>query len=178
MLSGDEMLARLSEAVGALDQPSMDAINTYFVSWGARQAGLKVTLSGLGGDEVFGGYSTFRRTAHFQRLAAIGSNLPRSLSHGGGFSRNRAGGHFVSSDAARKLTACLSSAESMLMLSFWPHAFHAGTSCCFARGPQSEWCDTPVGHLAYGNCAAGEGTRRLCGRDLHGSPLLFWSTRC
>ena len=44
MLTGDEMLARLSDAVGALDQPSMDGINTYFVSWSARQAGLKVAL--------------------------------------------------------------------------------------------------------------------------------------
>ena len=47
-LTGDDMLARLNEAVGALDQPSMDGINTYFVSWAARQAGLKVALSGLG----------------------------------------------------------------------------------------------------------------------------------
>jgi asparagine synthetase B (glutamine-hydrolysing) len=79
MLSGDQMLARLSEAVNALDQPSMDGINTYFVSWGAAQAGLKVAISGLGGDEVFGGYNTFSRTAHFQRLAAIGGILRQSL---------------------------------------------------------------------------------------------------
>jgi len=52
-LSGEAVLARLDEALGALDQPTMDGINTYFVSWAARQVGLKVALSGLGGDELF-----------------------------------------------------------------------------------------------------------------------------
>jgi asparagine synthase (glutamine-hydrolysing) len=120
MLSGDEMLARLSEAVAALDQPSMDGINTYFVSWGAAQAGLKVTLSGLGGDEVFGGYNTFRRTAHFQKLAALGTNMPRSLRTAVTSVVTGAGGHFVSGDAARKLTAILSNGESL------PDAFYFG----------------------------------------------------
>src|SRR3984893_13748574 len=41
-LEGDAMVSRLDEAVSALDQPSMDGINTYFVSWAAREAGLKV----------------------------------------------------------------------------------------------------------------------------------------
>ncbi|MGI8838996.1 MAG: asparagine synthetase B family protein [Pyrinomonadaceae bacterium] len=120
MLSGDEMLARLSDAVGALDQPSMDGINTYFVSWGATQAGLKVTLSGLGGDEVFGGYQTFARTAHFQRLATLGNNMPRSLRTAVASAVTGAGGHFVSQDAARKLTAIFSSGESL------PDAFYFG----------------------------------------------------
>jgi asparagine synthase (glutamine-hydrolysing) len=46
-LQGADMLARLDEAVFALDQPSMDGVNTYFVSWAARQVGLKVALSGI-----------------------------------------------------------------------------------------------------------------------------------
>jgi len=67
-LDGDAMLGRLDEAIGALDQPTMDGINTYFVSWAAREVGLKVALSGLGGDELFAGYRTFENVPRLERL--------------------------------------------------------------------------------------------------------------
>jgi asparagine synthase (glutamine-hydrolysing) len=76
-LSDQEMLARLDEAVSSFDQPSMDGINTYFVSWAARQAGLKVALSGLGSDELFGGYASFRDAPRVASLAAMARVLPR-----------------------------------------------------------------------------------------------------
>jgi asparagine synthase (glutamine-hydrolysing) len=68
-LSGEDMVTRLDEAIDAFDQPSMDGVNTYFVSWAARQAGLKVALSGLGSDELFGGYTSFRATRAVAKLA-------------------------------------------------------------------------------------------------------------
>jgi asparagine synthase (glutamine-hydrolysing) len=42
-----------------MDQPTMDGINTYFISRQARAAGVKVALFVLGGDEMFAGYSSF-----------------------------------------------------------------------------------------------------------------------
>jgi asparagine synthase (glutamine-hydrolysing) len=78
-LQGDAIPARLDEALAALDLPSMDGINTYFVSWAAREVGLKVALSGLGGDELFAGYSTFSDTPKLSQLAAAASLVPSPL---------------------------------------------------------------------------------------------------
>ena len=75
-LHGADMLGRLDEALVALDQPTMDGINTYFVSWAAREVGLKVALSGLGGDELFAGYQTFRDTPKLQRLGTLSHFVP------------------------------------------------------------------------------------------------------
>jgi asparagine synthase (glutamine-hydrolysing) len=51
----------LSDVWKAMDQPSIDAINAYFITKFAKEEGLKVVLSGLGADEIFGGYSSFKR---------------------------------------------------------------------------------------------------------------------
>ena len=55
-LSGADLRAALEPALTAQDQPSIDALNTWIVSRAARESGLKAALSGLGGDELFGGY--------------------------------------------------------------------------------------------------------------------------
>src|SRR5208283_5251251 len=78
-LQGTDMLMRIDEAIAALDQPTMDGFNTYFVSWAARQVGLQVALSGLGGDELFAGYQTFSDTSRLARLDLLSRFVPEAF---------------------------------------------------------------------------------------------------
>lgn len=65
----------LPEIFAAMDQPSIDGVNTWFVSKATREAGLKVAISGLGGDELFAGYPSFAQVPVWRRylgpLAAV-----------------------------------------------------------------------------------------------------------
>lgn len=60
----------------AMDQPSVDGVNTWFVSKACREMGLKVALSGLGGDELLAGYSTFRSVPRMFHRAGPLTKLP------------------------------------------------------------------------------------------------------
>lgn len=71
-----EFLADLPRIFDAMDQPSIDGVNTWFVAKAARECGLKVALSGLGGDELFGGYSSFRDIPRWSRWLRLPSSVP------------------------------------------------------------------------------------------------------
>ena len=75
-ISQDNFDAENDKLFEAMDQPSIDGVNTYFVSWAARALGFKAALSGLGGDEVFGGYPSYRQVP---RLVSIGRLVPGKL---------------------------------------------------------------------------------------------------
>ncbi len=60
----------------AMDQPSIDGVNTWFVSKAAKEAGLKVALSGLGGDELLAGYPSFRDIPRWRRRYGISARVP------------------------------------------------------------------------------------------------------
>jgi asparagine synthase (glutamine-hydrolysing) len=113
LLDSNDLLARLPNAVASLDQPSIDGVNTYFVSSAARQAGLKVALSGLGGDEVFGGYSSFRRTPHYQKIASLGGRIPDGLRSAMTAAFSGASEGIAPGDAARKIAALWNQPESL-----------------------------------------------------------------
>ncbi|MBZ5703474.1 MAG: asparagine synthase (glutamine-hydrolyzing) [Acidobacteriia bacterium] len=104
-LGGAEMLGHLENALGALDQPTMDGMNTYLVAWAARQVGLKVALSGLGGDELFAGYRTFRDVPRLRGLAQLARLFPAALRHMTAPLAERIAALAAAPDAARKAAA-------------------------------------------------------------------------
>jgi asparagine synthase (glutamine-hydrolysing) len=66
----------LPRILEAMDLPTIDAINTWFVAKAARELGLKVAISGVGGDELLGGYPSFKDVPRWVRLMAIPSRVP------------------------------------------------------------------------------------------------------
>ncbi|MDX2257891.1 MAG: asparagine synthase (glutamine-hydrolyzing) [Hyphomicrobiaceae bacterium] len=83
-VSEAEFTADLPAILTAMDQPTIDGINTWFVAKAARELGLKVAISGLGGDELFGGYPSFSFVPQAVRRLQWPSRVPflgRGLRH-------------------------------------------------------------------------------------------------
>jgi asparagine synthase (glutamine-hydrolysing) len=72
----DQFDATLDDFLRRMDQPTIDGLNTYFVSQAAARQGLKVALSGLGGDELFGGYPSFRQIPLLLKLGRWTDHRP------------------------------------------------------------------------------------------------------
>ena len=79
MLTEQRFIAQLDAALGSLDQPSFDGLNTYYMSQAVRDAGFKVALAGTGGDELFGGYASFRDLPTLLRFLTFAKWLPQSV---------------------------------------------------------------------------------------------------
>jgi asparagine synthase (glutamine-hydrolysing) len=75
-ISAQTALESLPGALSSMDQPSIDGFNTYLVARETRAAGIKVALSGLGGDEMFAGYQSFRSVPRMEKLLSVWSALP------------------------------------------------------------------------------------------------------
>ena len=76
LLGEQEFRTDIERIFSVMDQPSIDGVNTYFVSKAAHELGLKVVLSGLGGDELFGGYNSFVDIPRWVHRFALPSRIP------------------------------------------------------------------------------------------------------
>jgi asparagine synthase (glutamine-hydrolysing) len=75
VLSGAEVLAGIDSFCDAIDQPSVDGLNTFLVAGAARAQGLTVAVSGLGGDELLAGYPVFERAWRCHHSSGVGAGL-------------------------------------------------------------------------------------------------------
>jgi asparagine synthase (glutamine-hydrolysing) len=82
-LDEGELLSLLPRALGDMDHPTIDGINTYVVSKAVHDAGIKVALSGLGGDELFAGYPSFRRAQLLRKLSVVPKSVRMATANAG-----------------------------------------------------------------------------------------------
>lgn len=78
-VTGAQVRGALPHAMSSFDQPSVDGLNTYFVSKAVREAGLTVALSGVGGDELFGGYGGHDLALRATRAGQLLRRVPRAV---------------------------------------------------------------------------------------------------
>ena len=79
LLSERDLIENLPPALASMDQPTVDGINTYMISQAAKNMGLKVALSGLGGDELFAGYNSFSLVPRLNKIKKVLNSLPTGL---------------------------------------------------------------------------------------------------
>lgn len=86
LVEEEEFHEHLPGILNAMDQPSCDGINTWFISKYAKENGLKAVLSGIGGDELYGGYPSFSR----MQKVNLAKNIPNSLLRAGKYAGQKA----------------------------------------------------------------------------------------
>ncbi len=158
-LPAREVRRDLDHFLETMDQPTVDGLNVYWISRAVRQAGLKAALSGLGGDELFGGYGTFRDFEWLRRVGWL-THVPGLLRVAGalGPRRRRAKLRYAASALAHPATTyhllrcLLSPAEicSLVRPEIWQAA---GAGEALVRPVEEAWQPAPANAWAYTSVA-------------------------
>ena len=189
VLSEQTFQEQLPDAFAAIDQPTFDGINTYFVSRAARDAGMTVALAGTGGDELFGGYPSY---VEIPKALRVGRWLPKA--GGSGVGRRLLdgavglGAGLVNQAVWRVLGAAPPQTRwgkiaDLVRASGDPLALYQVFYAIFTRETQELLADDLVGEAQRGQFfglpapVAEEWRRRLAGSDeLHAVSLLELSS--
>lgn len=113
-VSDSTALEWIGDALNCIDQPSMDGFNTYIVARAIHDQGIVVALSGLGGDEVFGGYNLFRRVPRTYNMMSWLNPLPLPMRR----AASKIATAFASRVAGRKASEIVSSDLGLIGIYF------------------------------------------------------------
>ncbi len=148
VLSEKRFVEHLPAALATIDQPTFDGLNSYYMSQAVREAGLTVALVGTGGDELFGGYATFRDVPRLlnwsRRLSWVPMPLRRMLARFYARRHSPGGGLIGPQTRFAKLPAmigCGRDIASMYQLAY----------ALFLPGFQQELCNGPISNLGLGD---------------------------
>jgi asparagine synthase (glutamine-hydrolysing) len=141
-LSEATFVRDLDAAIDTIDQPTFDGLNSYFMSRAVREAGVTVALVGTGGDELFGGYETFRRLPRLLDLARRSRPVPaavkRAAARAVSTARQRGAGPVAPQSRWAKLPAMVDAGEDVLALYQLSYALFLPAFQRELLGPEAE----------------------------------------
>jgi asparagine synthase (glutamine-hydrolysing) len=136
LLSAGEAIESAPAAVQAMDQPTIDGLNTHVISHAARRAGVKVVLSGLGGDELFGGYDSFRTVPRMETFLRYWKHVPAGRPLGQAFF-----GAQLASDKNHKLQALITANGHLVHPYFLSRTLFTPTQLEALSASRDSWAD-------------------------------------
>src|SRR5205085_9623299 len=120
VLTEGRFVEKLEATLDSLDKPTFDGLNAYYMSHAIRTAGFTVALSGTGGDELFGGYTSYRDLPVLQRWCQALAWVPRRLQMAAATlatsSLRRSGGLVAPQTRWAKLPAMVCRSDNLLAL--------------------------------------------------------------